>query len=217
MEIVDDFRQIFLCLILTGNVRELDAVGGLDVDLCVALAHVKHHGIGAAHLLHELFGHPLPQPDENHQRQHPGQQQIHQRRHLLDNFAGKLCAGIVEPVHKSVITDDAGFIVVIAGLVRKQNLVIGNFHLTDFFVFRHVHKGAVIDFLHLFFRQIGYQQHVDQQHGNQHQDIIEYQRFFRLFHFVHRMTSLCGSAAFSFLHSTIETVESDNEILNFLK
>ena len=79
MEIVDDFRQILLGLILTGHIGEFDAVGGFDIHLGVALAHVEHHGVGAAHFLHELFGHPLPQTDEDHQRQDQGEQQIHQR------------------------------------------------------------------------------------------------------------------------------------------
>ena len=46
MKIVDDFRQILLGLILTGHIGEFDAVGGFDIYLGVALAHVEHHGVG---------------------------------------------------------------------------------------------------------------------------------------------------------------------------
>ena len=41
MEVVHDLRQVLLGLVLTGHIGEFDAVGGLDIDLGVALAHAE--------------------------------------------------------------------------------------------------------------------------------------------------------------------------------
>ena len=70
VEIIHDLRQQFLCLFLAGNVLELDAGGGLHIDLGVALAHAEHHrAVAAAHTLRHL----LVKEVEHQQHQRNGQ------------------------------------------------------------------------------------------------------------------------------------------------
>ena len=55
MQVIDDLRKVLLRFILTGNIAELDAFRGLDVNAGVGFSHAEHHGIGAAGLIHHLF------------------------------------------------------------------------------------------------------------------------------------------------------------------
>ena len=66
VEIIHDFCQVFLGFIFTGHIRELDTFCGFHINLGIALAHTKHHGIlAAAHSVHKLLGHILAQGKEN--------------------------------------------------------------------------------------------------------------------------------------------------------
>ena len=76
VEIVHDLLQAFLRLVHALHVVKFDAVGGLDIHPGVGTAAVEHHGIGAAGSVHQLFGHELPQSNEQHNGQHPGQQDV---------------------------------------------------------------------------------------------------------------------------------------------
>ena len=71
MEVLHDFLQVVLGLVLSSHIGEFDALGGLDIDLGVGFS--KHHGIGPAHLIHHLSGQELADGNEDGQRQDPGQ------------------------------------------------------------------------------------------------------------------------------------------------
>lgn len=53
MQIIHDFRQVFLCLILSCYILKMNALGGRDIDLGLIAAHAEHHGV-ASGPLHEF-------------------------------------------------------------------------------------------------------------------------------------------------------------------
>ena len=63
VQVIHDLLQVFLGFVLTGHIGKADAVGGLDIDLGVGLAHAaEHHGArAAAGLFHQLFVHVVAQ------------------------------------------------------------------------------------------------------------------------------------------------------------
>ncbi len=76
VEVIHDLLQAFLRLVHAFHVVKFDSVGGLDIHPGAGIAAVEHHGVGAAGSVHQLFGHELPQSDEQHNGQHPGQQDV---------------------------------------------------------------------------------------------------------------------------------------------
>ena len=76
VEIVHDLLQAFLRLVHALHVVKFDAVGGLDIHPGVGAAAVEHQRIGAAGSVHQLFGHELPQSNEQHNGQNPSQQDV---------------------------------------------------------------------------------------------------------------------------------------------
>ena len=87
VQVVDDLGQVFLGLILTGDIGEFDALGGLDIDLRVRAAEPEHHGVRPAGLVRHALEHELAEGDKKHDRQQPRQQERQKRRHLLDDLA----------------------------------------------------------------------------------------------------------------------------------
>ena len=75
VEIVHDLLQAFLRLVHALHVVKFDAVGGLDINTGVGAAAVEHQRIGAAGSVHQLFGHKLPQSNEQDNGQDPRQQE----------------------------------------------------------------------------------------------------------------------------------------------
>ena len=76
MQVFHDLCQIFLRLILTCHIGELDTVGRLHIDLRIALAHAshaEHHGV-AAGLFRHLTVHQLSEANNDDQRQQPADQ-----------------------------------------------------------------------------------------------------------------------------------------------
>jgi len=71
MEVFDDFREVFLSFVFTRDVGEFDTVGGLYIDLGVALTHVEHHGVRTARVLHHLFCEKLSESPENEYGNYP--------------------------------------------------------------------------------------------------------------------------------------------------
>ena len=164
----------------------MDTVGGFYVDLRVALAQVEHHGTGAAGLVHHLSGQVLAEEDKDEDRQDPGEQKTGEGRRLFHDLARKLRAGFVQALHQPRIVHDAGA-VDLRGirLVRKQDHVGADFHLSDLFFLRHGHEGAVVHLLDLLFCQGRQYQSVEHQHQDQHDDIEDQHGSSRLFDFVH--------------------------------
>ena len=192
VEVIDHLLQILLGLVLTGHVGKADAaVRGLDVDLGVGLAHAEHHGAcAAAGLVRQLLGHELADADEQKDRQHPRQQDIQERGHLLHDLAGELRAGGVEPVHQLRVVQHAGLVDLAAVLVGEDDLVGLDLHLTDLLVLRHGHEGAVVYLLHLLPCQQRHGEEVEQQQHQQRHNIIIEQRFLRCLDLFHTSASL---------------------------
>ena len=69
VQIIDNLCQIFLCLIFSCYIREMNAFGGLDIDFRITLSHAKGHGIFSADLLHQLFRHIVAEDNKDHEWQ----------------------------------------------------------------------------------------------------------------------------------------------------
>ena len=148
MQIVNDLLQVLLGLVLTGHIREVDALGGLDVDLGVGFSNAaKHHGVGAAHLIHELFIHIVAQRGEQDDGQHEPDQKAEDRRPLFHDLAGKLGPGGVKPLGQAGVIHQAGLVDLGVVLIGEDDLVGLDVHFADVLLLGHAHKGAVV---HLF-------------------------------------------------------------------
>ena len=148
VQVVNDLLQVLLGLVLTGHIREVDALGGLDVDLGVGFSHAaKHHGVGAAHLIHELFVHIVAQRGEQDDGQHEPDQKAEDRRPLFHDLAGKLGPGGVKPLGQAGIIHQAGLVDLGVVLIGEDDLVGLDVHFADVLLLGHAHKGAVV---HLF-------------------------------------------------------------------
>ena len=201
VQVVHDLGKVLLGLVLAGHVGELDAVGGLHVDLGVALAHVEHHGVCAACGLGQLAGQQLAQQHEDQNRSDPAHKEAQQRRHLLDDLAGELRAGGVQPLGAVGIVHQAG-LVDLALLVGEQDAVGLNLHLIDLLFVGHGDEGAVVHLLNLHLADVGHQQGVEQKQRQHDDQIVEYQRLFRRFDGIHAQFSpfISSLAAHSIPH-----------------
>ena len=190
VQVVDDLGQVFLGLVLTGDVGELDALGGLDVDLRVRAAEPEHHGVRPAGLVRHALEHELAETDEEHDRQQPCQQKRQKRRHLLDDLARELRAGVLQAVDQVGIVHQAGLIDLRVVFVREEDLVVLYLHTANLLIFRHGHKRAVVDLLDLPLAQPGHRQKVERQNHENDDGVIIHHRLFGAFHFIHVTASL---------------------------
>ena len=185
VQVVDDLGQVFLGLVLTGNVGEFDAFGRLDVDLRVRTTEPEHHGVRSASPVRHALGHELAEADEDHDRQQPCQQKRQERRHLFDDLARELRTGVFQAIDEVGIVHQAGLVDLRVVFVREEDLVVLHLHAADLLIFRHGHKRAVIDFLDLPLAQPGHCQEVDRQNHENDDGVVIHHRLFRAFHFIH--------------------------------
>ena len=185
VQVVDDLGQVFLGLVLTGDIGEFDALGRLDVDLRVRAAEPEHHGVRPAGLVRHALEHELAEGDKKHDRQQPRQQKRQKRRHLLDDLARELRAGVLQAVDEVGIVHQAGLIDLRVIFVREEDLVVLHLHTADLLIFRHGHERAVVDLLDLPLAQPGHRQKVERQDHENDDGVIIHQRLFRVFHFIH--------------------------------
>ena len=187
MEIIDDLRQILLGLVLTGHVVKANSLGGLHIHLGIGLAHIEHHGIAAAHFLHQLPGHELPQGDEDQNGGHPAQN-IHEQGGLLDLLAAGGNTGVQQSLDKLAVRGDhSGLVDVFFILAGEQDPVVGllNLRPADLALFRHRHKGVVVHLLNLILGQPGHGDEVEQHHQQHGHHVVEDQRLFRGMDLIH--------------------------------
>ena len=78
-----------------------------------------------------------------------------------------------------------GFIYLLVFFVCKDDLIVLNINLTDSIFFRHRHKGSVINLFDLPLGNQRYGNQVKEQYYQQYNAVIEYERFFRFFYFIH--------------------------------
>ena len=187
MEIIDDLRQILLGLVLTGHVVKANSLGGLHIHLGIGLAHIEHHGITAAHFLHQLPGHELPQGDEDQNGGHPAQN-IHEQGGLLDLLAAGRNTGLQQSLDKLAVRGDhSGLVDGFFILAGEQDPVVGLLDLrpADLALFRHRHKGVVVHLLNLILGQPGHGDEVEQHHQQHGHHVVEDQRLFRGMDLIH--------------------------------
>ena len=189
VQIVDDLGQVLLGLVFTGDVGKLDALGGLDIDLCVRAAEPEHHGVRPAGLVRHALEHELAEGDKKHDRQQPCQQKRQKRRHLLDDLARELRAGVLQAVDQVGIVHRAGFVDLGVVFVREEDLVVLHLHAADLFVLRHGHERAVVDLLDLPLAQPRHGEEVDEQQHEQRHGVVIQHRLFRAFYFIHAYAS----------------------------
>ena len=141
-------------------------------------------------LVRHALEHELAEGDKTHDRQQPCQQKRQKRRHLLDDLARELRAGVLQAVDEVRIVHQAGLIDLRVVFVREEDLVVLHLHTADLLIFRHGHKRAVVDLLDLPLAQPGYRQKVERQDHENDDGVIIHHRLFRAFHFIH------GNASF---------------------
>ena len=148
VQVIDDFGEVLLRLILTGHILEVDALRGRHVDLGLIAAHAEEHAVATAPL-HELAAEILADGEEDDERQDPGEEEAHDGRGLLLDILVELRAGGMQAVDKLRVIHEAGLVLLVILLAREENLVVLDFHLADLLVLRHIHERAVIDLLDL--------------------------------------------------------------------
>ena len=187
MQVVDDLGEILLGLVLARDVIKLDALGRLDINLGVGLAHVEHHGVSAAHFLHHLAREDLSQPDEDEDRQHPAEDADEQRR-LLNLFARGGNACVKQTLDQTVVRHHCGLVDGLFIAVGKEDAVglLLDLDLADLALFGHGDKGVVIHLLDLVLRDPGHGNEVEEHHEQHRDKVIVQQRFFRGLDFIHR-------------------------------
>ena len=213
VQILDDLRQVLLGLVLSGHVGELDALGRFDVDTGLALPHAEHHRV-AAHAVHELFLHVLPQPPEEQQRHDPRQQHADDRRRLLDDLAGELGARLVEALRAPRVVHRPGAVHLFALGVGEEDLILLDVDLADLFLFGHPDERAVIHLVDLRAHDPRLGQQVEE-HQHEHGDhVIINQRLSGIFDFVHGSFPLCG-IRFRVPYYTLKNHRVCDEITDF--
>ena len=186
VQVVDDLLQVLLGFVLTGHIRKVDALGGLDVDLGIGFAHAaEHHRVGAAHLFHELFVHKVAQRGEEDDGQHEPEQEAEDGRGLLHDLAGKRSPGVIQALGEAGVVHQAGPVDLGLVFVGKDDLVALNVHTADVLFLGHAHKGAVIHLFDLALAHPRHQNEVEEQKHQQHDGVIDGQRLFRRFDFFH--------------------------------
>ena len=180
---VHDLGEGLLGLILTGDISKGLAGLGLGVNLGVGFAEAHHV---AAHVLHHLFLQPLTDRDNEHNWHNVADEHAQQGRGLGWDLGGKLDIGPQQTADQLVIREDASLVECVLALVvlgLKGNflilLVVGDgLHLA---VIHHRDELVVADFGHLSLQQARKQQPVEHHKHEQHDRIIEDQRFFGIF------------------------------------
>ena len=185
MQIVHDFLQVFLRFVYALNVRELDAVGGFDIDLGAGLAEIKHHGIGATRFFHQLIGKKLPQSEEDGNGNHPGKDKAGDRRRFLNDLSGKVCTGVVEPFRQARIVHQTCFIDHRIFLQCKDDLIVLDLDPVDLLLLGILHKRAVVYLLHPGAVNAGHDQQVEYKDQQQCDPVIKKQWFFRFLDLIH--------------------------------
>ena len=179
MQVVDDLGQVLLGLVLTGDVGELDALGGLDIDLCVRAAEPEHHGVRPAGLVRHALEHELAEGDKTRDRQQPRQQKRQKRRHLLDDLTRELRAGVLQAVDQVGIVHRAGLVDLGVVFVCEEDLVVLHLHAADLFVLRHGHERAVVDLLDAAAVQQRRYEQIEQRNDQKHDAVVIQQGLFR--------------------------------------
>ena len=188
MEIINDFSQILLCFIFTGNIGEFNAFGRLYVDLGIALAHTKHHRVlAAAHLVHELLGHILAKGKENNQWKNPCEQETDQWGHLFNDLTGEFCTGFVESFCTVRIIHQTCLVNLGCILVGENNLVAFNLNLTDLLLLCHANKSAIVNFLDTVLLDHWHDQCIKKDEDKQNDCIIVKPVLFWGFDFIHNI------------------------------
>ena len=170
VEKIDNFRQVFLGFIFTGDVIEVDAVSRRDIDLDLVLG-AEHERIAAA-AVHEPAVEIVADAEENQDRQDPGDEEIRKGRILfLDDFVeGDL--GLVQAFRQLRVVDDARA-VFLAVFVLEENLVFFNLDVGNLFVFGHVHERPVVDLFHALRVVVRPGNGVEYENNSQSDDIVE--------------------------------------------
>ena len=188
MKVIHNFCQVLFGFIFTGNIGEFDAFGGFHINLGVALAHTKHHGIfAAAHLVHELLGHILAQGKENDQWENPCEQETDQWGHLFNNLAGEFCTRFIKSFCTVRIIHQTGLVNLGFILIRENNLIAFNFNFANLFLLSHADESAVIDLFHAVLLNQRHNECIENNEDEQNDCIVVKPVLFWSFDFIHNI------------------------------
>ena len=185
VEVVHNLLQALLRLVHALHIRELDAVRGFHINPGLAAAHVEHHGLGAAGLVHHLAGQELPQSHKENDGQQPAQQHRQNGRGFLHDLAGELRPGGVKPLRQPRVVHLAGLVYGFFVLISEDDLVILHLHQAHFALLGHADKGAVIHLLDFPAVENGHEDGVEEHQHQHHHKIVKQQRTPGLLDLVH--------------------------------
>ena len=181
MEEVDDLAERFLGLVLAGHVVKGDAGLLLADDLGVGLA--KAHGVLAAHALLHAAHQQVARAEDEAVGQHPAQQDLHQRRGLLDDLRLKGHLGVgKQALGQVVVRPGAGAVDTLralhfgeeedgaAGVVQR--------HFAHFALVQHFEESVVSDLRHPRLREQREDEGVEEHHHQQDDDRVVQKGFF---------------------------------------
>ena len=180
---VYDLGEGLLGLILTGDISKGLAGLGLGVNLGVGFAEAHHV---AAHVLHHLFLQPLTDRDNEHNWHNVADEHAQQGRGLGRDLSGKLNIGPQQTADQLVIREDASLVecvlaLVVLGLEGDLLVLLVISDGLDLTLVHHGDELVVADLGHLPLQQARKQQPVEHHKHEQHDSIIEDQRFFGIF------------------------------------
>ena len=180
---VHDLGEGLLGFVLTGDIGKGLAGLGLGVNLGVGFAEAHHV---AAHVLHHLFLQPLTDSDNEHNRHNVADEHAQQGRGLRGDLGGELDVGIEQTAHQLVIREDAGLVervlaLVVLGLEGDLLILLVISDGLDLTLVHHGDELVVADLGHLPLQQARKQQPVEHHKHEQHDRVIENQRFFGIF------------------------------------
>ena len=187
VEEIDDLSERLLGLVLAGDVVKGDARLFLADDLGVGLA--KAHGVLAAHALLQAAHQQVARAEDDAVGKHPAQQDLHQRRGLLDDLRFKGDFGMVEQALREVVVrPGAGAVDALralhfgeeedgaAGVVQR--------HFAHFAVVQHGEELVIGDLRHPRLREQRKDEGVEEHDHQQDDDRVVKQRFFRRLMFI---------------------------------
>ena len=211
VQVFHDFLQIFLRLILSGHITEVNAFRGGHIQLRIGFPHAEHHGSrSAAGPVHHFLGHPPAQPGEDQERKEE-HQQIHNDigdSAVLLNVVGEPGAGGIQTVCEILVLHLprlVNLLLLISHEIRcggrtaaarillqgEQDSVGLYLHPVDLLLFRPFHKGAVVHLFQLRSVEIRYRKQIDQQQRYDYDYVVHKHGLARISDLFHSQSSMC--------------------------
>ena len=188
MQEIDDFLERVLRFVFARHV--VKRLAGLRLDVNLGVGFAKAHGV-STHALAHLAEHERAERVENHQRQHPRDEERDNRAHLFRHNLAKFNARRQQTVNQLVVRRHAvggvirGFAILNLLDGREGDLRILNLNGLNLAFVEHREKLGIINLLDAVSFNLREKQRVEQHHHDERDDIIDDQRLVGVFLLVH--------------------------------